>query len=78
MQKQSKILGCENCGCPEELFVYEHVLEGIRLCSSCADLPIKEVSKKEHPQWRIVGGAFVHPNCISCKQSEMPKKIPKK
>ena len=66
---------CQNCGCPEELYFYEHVLGGVTLCDACSwETPSKIRKLENPPKWSLVGKNWVPPNskpCISGKQSEM-------
>jgi len=45
-KKARSKLSCENCGCKDDLEVFEHILDGIRLCPDCADLPVRSVQKR--------------------------------
>jgi len=70
---------CQNCGCPEELEYFEHVLGGVTLCDACSWEPAHKINKQRDPPiWKKIGKDWVPPDakpCISGKQSEMIHRV---
>ncbi len=37
---------CESCGILDDLEFFEFVLDGITLCQDCADMPVRNVTRR--------------------------------